>query len=192
MRGRAESEDPRLRYRRVARSSGFVGIERRAAERHLVAVRVAVVRLADAVGVGEPLLGSRPRSAAAATCASRSSRKIVTTECPRLGVLDDVDRAVLGERPHGLCRAGERGSPNRRSYHGRAAWKSRTRRPAKRCSAIGASLGRRSGLGRSPAPGMPAVRRRSPALPGSLHEHRAHHPVVLVGEDVAVEDVLAR
>src|SRR5438105_10671341 len=33
------------------------------------------------------------------------------------------------------------GSPSNRSYHGRAAWKSRTRRPAKRCNDIAASLG---------------------------------------------------
>ncbi len=33
------------------------------------------------------------------------------------------------------------GSPSNRSYHGRVAWKSRTRRPAKRCNDTAASLG---------------------------------------------------
>ena len=58
------------------------GVERRAAERDLVAVRVVVVRLADPVRVREALVGVEPRAAAAATWESRSSTKIVTTEWP--------------------------------------------------------------------------------------------------------------
>jgi len=54
-------------------------------------------------------------------------------------VLHDLDRPIVGERPDRFGGVGEerRLGPNSRSYYGRAAPKSRTRRPAKRRSDIG-------------------------------------------------------
>jgi hypothetical protein len=50
-----------------------------------------------------------------------------------VGVLHDVDRSVVGKCPHRLSGVRKNvGSSSSRSYDGRAAWKSRTRRRANR------------------------------------------------------------
>jgi hypothetical protein len=106
-----------------------------------------------------PSSGSRPRAAMAATCASRSSTKIVTGSGP-------CDRPVPRRRPIGPRRASRppqwragRTSARRAAAHTKvgAAWKSTTRRPANRCSDIGGESRSRGGLDR---------RRRAPGRGG--------------------------
>ena len=126
---------------RLARPGAHLRL-RQAAEADLVAVVIAVDRLADAVRVRLALgrLAVRVRRSRA-TSASRSSTITVTSAAA--GARGDPPRCTPTDRRPGSRRSRSsfgknEGSPRSRSYHARAAVRSRTRSPANSATVMGA------------------------------------------------------
>jgi hypothetical protein len=91
-------------------------VDRRAAERHLVAVGVAVERPAYPVGVCLALVGLEPTRGDRGDALVEIAEIVESVEEDRhhrvagaVGVLHDVDRSILGKRPHRLGGVGEEG-----------------------------------------------------------------------------------
>jgi hypothetical protein len=121
--------------------SGFIrrtAVERRAAEHRLVAVGVAVERLAHAVGERLALVGLEPAGGDRGHGVVEIIDENRRHGAPRaIGVFHDVDRPVLSERPHRFGGVREERRLAQQSLIPRsAAWKSRTRRPANRCNGL--------------------------------------------------------
>src|SRR5437899_3044190 len=122
--------------------------------------------------------------------------KIVTTELPAPSACSttETDRSSASVHTASVAWGKNVGSPSSRSYHGRAAWKSRTRRPAKRCSDNGL-LGLDVG---EPAGRFQQTVVIGPAAGAALEVDRGawvHLCRVFPGQlqlNVGVEDVLAR